>query len=121
MFIEYHGQTLEVPRHVHKKDGTSKVVHDGDELDAAVAAGWLIDPNQQAVVLTDAASDFTVSATEGELADIAASEFLYAPIPDILDYHDGAPSGDDVDTEPAESDSPSDAPKRKPGRPKKGA
>lgn len=41
---------VEVPRHVHRRDGTSTIVQTHDELVKAVADGWLIDPNQPADV-----------------------------------------------------------------------
>ena len=120
---------MELPRHVHKhggvgQGGESKIVSTEAELDAAVADGWVVDPN---------AATFGVSAEEGERADRAASEFLYGvtsadtpaveppdePIPDILDDPDGAPpdkepEGDDAAVEPVV-----EPVKRKPGRPRK--
>lgn len=35
----------ELPRHLHQADGVSKVVSTPDDCDAALRAGWVIDPN----------------------------------------------------------------------------
>jgi len=124
---------MEIPRHVHKngglgQGGESRIVSTEAELDAAVADGWVVDPN---------AKTWTVSAEEGERADRASSDFLYgvtvvdtppeappdAPIPDVLDDPDGAPPEEPLDSTEVDDAfvHPDSAPpvKRKPGRPRK--
>jgi hypothetical protein len=51
---------LELPRHVHKPGRQSLIVHTPEELDAARAEGWSVDPQVSVlpvptgIVLTDA-------------------------------------------------------------------
>jgi len=55
---------VEVPRHLHKPDGVSKMVYTQDELAAALREGWLIDPNVRAAAIPDPALE-----DEGDVED----------------------------------------------------
>lgn len=37
---------LEVPRHVHRPNGESRIVATHDDLETAVREGWFVDPNK---------------------------------------------------------------------------
>ncbi len=106
---------LELPRMV-KKPGETKVVNSKDELEAALAEGWVLrledykDPNPAPRLWKD-----------------KPVEPAPEPFPDVLDDPDGAPP---AAVEPAEPDLASELPadlekqepeseKRKPGRPRK--
>lgn len=102
----------EVPRHVHKADGVSKMVQTAADLETAFSEGWVIDPNMlPLVVLTD------VVLTDGP-----------ASPPDVVEPEPVADEADEGHGEEAEPDSPvedvtaeaSGEPKRRgPGRPRK--
>lgn len=82
------GAWLEIPRHVHKRDGSSRIVADETELRAAVADGWLVDPN----------------APDGP-----------QEAPQALDEAEAAPAAPDAPSEPAAApDAPVRRGRRKP-------
>lgn len=38
-------RSLDVPRHVHRPNGESRIVATHDDLETAVREGWFVDPN----------------------------------------------------------------------------
>jgi len=109
-FYRVDGRDLEIPRHVHRRDGTSKIVSDVAELRTAEAEGWLVDPNApevpSSVWLYGSEDVAFVDAAQETTQEAQASEPVESPV-----VEPEAPS------EPV--DAPDAPPKRGPGRPRK--
>lgn len=109
-------ETLDVPRHVHKTDGTWKRVENHAELAAAVAEGWLVDPNAGTARYDPYGATVQTIVTAGVSLEV-----------DLIEDADEGPEGDETpDADLAEveakdlADSAEESKRRGPGRPKKG-
>jgi len=117
---------MELPRHVHKhggvgQGGESRIVSTEAELDAAVADGWVVDPNAGPDPSVTALTERELAAlvTVANMEPIADTSVAYEPIPDVLDDPDGVPPAEEPEGEDAAITPTEPVVKRKPGRPRK--